>query len=229
MKYKKFIVYETTNLINGRYYVGVHKQTKKEFDGYLGSGKILGEAVKKYGAENFERVTLFEYDNQNDAFEKEAEIVNNNFLIKFRSYNIHLGGHGGSHPHSEETKLKMSISRKGKRLSQEHKNKIGKSNTGNVSWIEGKSHSVETKNKMSLAHTGKFFSDESRKKMSVAKSSSIRKPHSEASKKKMAESKLGYTHKILICPFCSKEGGSSGMKSWHFEYCKENPNRINRK
>jgi len=29
----------------------------------------------------------------------------------------------------------------------------------------------------------------------------------------------------VTCPHCQKEGSASGMKSWHFDYCKENPNR----
>jgi hypothetical protein len=29
----------------------------------------------------------------------------------------------------------------------------------------------------------------------------------------------------VTCPHCQKEGSASGMKSWHFDYCKQNPNR----
>lgn len=45
-------IYKTTNLINGKIYVG--KKTKSEFDpDYKGSGKVLKLAFKKYGWENF--------------------------------------------------------------------------------------------------------------------------------------------------------------------------------
>lgn len=40
-----FIVYETTNLVNGRKYRGAHKGNVN--DGYLGSGKILNQAIQK--------------------------------------------------------------------------------------------------------------------------------------------------------------------------------------
>ena len=61
---KKYIVYETTNLINGKYYIGVHRKNGKN---YLGSGKILIYAIKKYGRDNFMREILRKFDNKKDA------------------------------------------------------------------------------------------------------------------------------------------------------------------
>ena len=46
-----FILYETTNLINNKKYIGVHKTIDLN-DGYLGSGIYLRNAIKKYGKEN---------------------------------------------------------------------------------------------------------------------------------------------------------------------------------
>jgi hypothetical protein len=43
-----FIVYETTNKINGKIYVGCHKIDDVN-DDYLGSGKLLMEDIEKYG------------------------------------------------------------------------------------------------------------------------------------------------------------------------------------
>lgn len=45
-------VYKTTNLINGRIYIGQHKSNGLD-EQYIGSGKILGIALKKYGRRNF--------------------------------------------------------------------------------------------------------------------------------------------------------------------------------
>ena len=47
-----YLIYKTTNLLDGKYYVGCH-QTKNPNDGYLGSGKHLKRAIKKYGFDNF--------------------------------------------------------------------------------------------------------------------------------------------------------------------------------
>ena len=40
-------IYETTNLINGMKYIGLHTASKFEGTNYLGSGTKLIEAVKK--------------------------------------------------------------------------------------------------------------------------------------------------------------------------------------
>ena len=51
------IVYLTTNLINGKKYIGSHYSSN---DDYLGSGVLISKAIKKYGKSNFERVILWE-------------------------------------------------------------------------------------------------------------------------------------------------------------------------
>ena len=53
------IIYKTSNLINGRIYVGKDKHNNPK---YLGSGNILNQAINKYGIENFQKEIL-EYCN----------------------------------------------------------------------------------------------------------------------------------------------------------------------
>lgn len=88
-----FIVYKTTNLLNGRFYVGVHNGTSKN---YYGSGRLLKAAIKKYGKENFVRETLIDCGNDGEeAYSIEAMMVK---TVKEdpRSYNLEAGGLGNS-------------------------------------------------------------------------------------------------------------------------------------
>lgn len=102
----KYIVYKTTNLINGKIYIGVHRTNPDIFDGYIGCGmyskgnqknrKGFPEAVRKYGYSNFKRETLFEYpDSQQgmiQAYQKESEIVTLEFIKRSDNYNLTVGG-----------------------------------------------------------------------------------------------------------------------------------------
>lgn len=45
-----YFIYCTTNMVNGKIYVGKHKTTRLN-DGYIGSGKLLKHAINKYGRE----------------------------------------------------------------------------------------------------------------------------------------------------------------------------------
>ena len=89
-----YTVYKVTNKINGKFYIGTHK-TKNLNDGYMGSGKYLLRSIEKHGLENFEKEILFVYDNADEMFAKEAEIVNADFLAEENTYNLKIGGFGG--------------------------------------------------------------------------------------------------------------------------------------
>lgn len=52
-KQKHYLIYQITNLVNGKIYIGKHETTNIE-DGYFGSGNLIQAAIKKHGLENFE-------------------------------------------------------------------------------------------------------------------------------------------------------------------------------
>jgi hypothetical protein len=85
-----YIIYKITNKVNNKFYIGKH-QTKKLDDGYMGSGKLIKAAIKKYGSENFIKEILHIYDNEKDMNFKEKEMV----VISEDSYNLCDGGKGG--------------------------------------------------------------------------------------------------------------------------------------
>lgn len=89
-----YLIYKITNIINNKIYVGSHK-TKNKDDNYMGSGKYLNRAINKHGIENFTKEILFVFDNAKEMYDKEAEIVDDNFLAEKNTYNLKRGGFGG--------------------------------------------------------------------------------------------------------------------------------------
>lgn len=170
-----YYIYRITNNINGKTYIGQHKY-KKLNDYYMGSGKILKQAYKKYGKKNFTKEILYK-DIQYKATADSVEIY---AIAKERSigkaeYNIANGGNGPE-AISEETRKKLSEINKGKHLSEETKKKISENRKG----FEGH-HSEETKRKISEANKGHTAWNKG-KKMG---------PHSEEWKIKVSEANKG--------------------------------------
>lgn len=93
-KVKRNIVYKTTNTVDGKIYVGVHR-TYDITDDYLGSGSRLLEAVAKYGKDCFKREILREFDDIQDAYDYEKTIVDSSFVAREDTYNVRVGGNGG--------------------------------------------------------------------------------------------------------------------------------------
>jgi len=85
-----YTIYKITNTVNNKFYIGMHK-TKDLNDGYMGSGKLLKRAIKKYGINNFTKEILFVFDNEQDMINKEKELVE----VSEQSYNLCEGGKGG--------------------------------------------------------------------------------------------------------------------------------------
>jgi hypothetical protein len=85
--------YKITNNINGHFYYGVHS-TDDLNDGYMGSGKRLHRAYKKYGVEFFTKEILKFFETKEDAFAYESEIVTEDLVRDQNCYNLMCGGFG---------------------------------------------------------------------------------------------------------------------------------------
>lgn len=193
-------IYKTTNLVNNMIYVGMHLQhNTSAFDGYLGSGKWIKRAIKKYGRKNFIRETI-EFCTLDNKSEREIfwikELKSTNPLI---GYNLTVGGMGGdfsSGRHAtEEQKRKQSEAQSGekhwnygKHHSEESKRKNSETQKGTNIGISnpfyGKTHSEEAKLKMSKIHKGKIISNEHKRKLSQAHKGRVR---TEEEKRKIGE------------------------------------------
>ena len=160
---KQHIIYRITNLLNNRFYVGMH--TGYPDDGYLGSGKRIKAEIKKYSKENFKKDILEILPTRRDLERREAEIVNEELLANPLCLNLKNGGEGGGKFWNKEHHFKASSSggKKGGKISGRSNGlKVGKFITqkaierGNLFTLGmlGKNHSVETKRQMSIAGSG---------------------------------------------------------------------------
>ena len=209
-------IYLTTNLIDGKIYIGQHKSSIFSTT-YKGSGTLIREAFKKYGKENFKVELLEECENQEEMDDKERYYEKIYGLPNFTiGYNISHGGQDkmftGLH-HSENTKLLMSEKKKGIVFSEERCHKISENKKGikqseeasfkrsktlkekyaregRVSPHKGHPLSEESKLRMSLAHKGKEVSEATRLKMSQSHLGSKHKPHKPHNYPKNRKSKL---------------------------------------
>ena len=103
-------LYKTTNKINGKIYMGVHR-TDNLNDGYLGSGILLKRAIDKYGIENFSKDIIEFFDTYKDALNAEKKIVNEKFIERDDVYNCKEGGFGNCKWSSKQLK-RLSIAAK---------------------------------------------------------------------------------------------------------------------
>lgn len=87
-------IYLTTNLINGKQYIGRKTSTKFLSEKYLGSGKYLKAAVKKYGKENFKVELLKCCESLDDLVSSEMYFIKAYNAVESNAfYNQSYGGY----------------------------------------------------------------------------------------------------------------------------------------
>lgn len=127
-----FKVYKYTSP-SGKVYIGQTCQTllersKKDGSGYKKSTAFF-KAIKKYGFNNFNKEALKDNLTSEEANYWERYYIKiYNSMNKNYGYNCCEGGSCGLW--SDEIKIKISISHKGKKLTEEHKKNLAKSHVG---------------------------------------------------------------------------------------------------
>jgi len=172
-----------------------HKYIANNLEKFMKTSQYIHKAMAKYGTTNFNYEIIAQSKSQEDADLSEIELIkqydsrNHN-----KGYNFRIGGYvterseetrkkiseslKGKIPphtgkkHSEETKMKLSISAKmrkqippspkGRKLSEEHKKKLSDIKKGKP----GKKTSEEAKIKISESNKGKKHSKETKIKIS---------------------------------------------------------------
>jgi len=205
-----YYIYKITNLCNDKIYIGIHK-TQSLDDGYMGSGKLLKAAIKKYGKDNFKKEVLETFKNEKDMIAREQELVTAQFVLDENNYNIMPGGKFGSLERN-------GLSFKNKKHSLETIEKIRNA-------AVGKTHSSATRKKLSDNNFSKTDPEKqkehARQAGSYSKSDEHKLKISESMKKVHQEinPNLGKIRQKVKCPHCGKEGANNTMSRWHFNNC----------
>ncbi|RWZ87199.1 MAG: hypothetical protein EO766_11755 [Hydrotalea sp. AMD] len=196
-----YIIYKFTSP-SGKSYIGQTKHLSRRISGHKDPKSectALRNAIQKYGFESLTLEILANNLTLDEANTLEQQLILEHNTLAPNGYNLHIGGI--NFIRSEELKQKLSEHhpRKGKHLSEEHKQNISKSRSGNnrngisqspehiekrMSAIRGRKHSDETKCKIS-EHNGSRGKDPWNKGLKLP-------PQSEETKSKRAKSMKGY-------------------------------------
>lgn len=186
-------IYIIENKINDKKYVGSTINFKKRWGQHISAlnknkhnNSYLQKSWRKYGIKNF-TFTIIEEVKPNDLLEREQYYIDKHDVTN-RNYGYNLlptAGNNLGYRHTDESKLKMSNNRKGKKLSEETKKRMKIAATKKDKSIYLNPERIM---KLSKANTGKKLSEETKEKMSISQTG---RKHSNKTKKKMSESGKG--------------------------------------
>lgn len=223
-----YTIYKTTNLLNGKTYIGKHA-TNDPNDKYFGSGVAITRAISKYGVENFIKDILFIFDTEDEMNDKERELITQDMIDSQNTYNNSLGGQGGrivlypDHPLYYEVCRKISdakleksdfyrelaienhkhkkIGMYGKRQSDKQKAAVGKMARERIRTAEESILRVESFKK-TMSTEGYIHPNKGRKR-----------PDAAESLKKMPKK---------TCEYCMKTMNAGNYGRYHGQKCKHN-------
>ena len=180
-----YVIYLITNLINNKKYVGQTQQGREErrwqehFIYTVDDNKILHNAIRKYGPENFE-FKVIETDIPEELIdEREKYYIKyyNTFYLNKQGYNMTKGGQGiHGYVHTDETKYRIKESNltAWQRIKKEEPERYAQLCLNRSLAIKGKPKSAEHRAALSKVASqrtgeknpffGKHFSEESKEK-----------------------------------------------------------------
>lgn len=235
-------IYKTTNKINNKIYIGQKHSDTFLGNKYLGSGKRLKEAIRKYGKDSFVVELIECVDNASDMDEREIYWISfYHATDKNIGYNLSEGGNvnrtfvGENNPfygkhHSITTRQKIAEINKNKKPykhSEKHKEYMRNKMLGRkVTW--GNKLSENAKVNPNYGMRNKQVSEETKLLLSIRRKQYFaqdcnRQKMSEVTKnrwtdyeyrKKHCEAMKGKTRKITYkeCPICNKMIYSSNLQ-----------------
>lgn len=151
---KHHIIYKTTCLVTGRWYLGMHSTNDLD-DGYLGSGTHLQRSLKKHGKENHRYEILETLPSRSELRIREQEILTEEFISDPLCMNIRFSCSAGNDPgfwmKSDRAETIKKISASSKRMWEELKTNPAKlaeinakRNTSEI--VEKRAEAIKAKN-----------------------------------------------------------------------------------
>lgn len=189
-----YIIYLITNLINDKKYIGQTKQGREErrWQEHLvytvNDNKILHNAIRKHGAENFEFKVIETNISEELIDEREKYYIKyyNTFYLDGQGYNMTEGGQGiHGYVHTDETKFRIKESNltTWQRIKKEEPERYAQLCLNRSLAIKGKSKSAEHRAALSKVASqrtgeknsffGKHFSEESKELLRETKAQSL--------------------------------------------------------
>lgn len=196
-------VYKHTCIITGKSYIGQTKNLEKRTKEHIRPSSAchaFRNAIRKYGWNNFTTEILAENLSVQEANTLEEKPIDEHQTLAPQGYNLCKGGK--NHTHSEETKLKISLLKRGKPRSEFAKQQMRgprgpQPNMRKPKKISDEERAVRSERVRRL-RTGTKHSEETKERM--------QKPHG--------------IRPTIQCPKCQRWGADNLMKRWHFSNCK---------
>lgn len=113
-------VYKITNTTNGKFYIGKRKHKDPYNDGYMGSGKLIKLAIKKYGINSFIKEIIEVFETNEEAALLENRLVTIDLVNSGMCYNLHEGGHGGFAHINNDPDMRSKVSEASRKYNIEH-------------------------------------------------------------------------------------------------------------
>jgi group I intron endonuclease len=163
------VIYKTTNLINGKYYIGKQKVFTPS---YFGSGVALKHAIRKYGKKSFKKEILEECHSIEELKSKELGWLDKLNAIKDKNcYNLVRETSSNNHRSYNDPKYRKRLSESITKMlnTLESKARLKLQNGGKNNPMYGKQRTDDFKRKISKIHSNKIVSNETREKIRAAR------------------------------------------------------------
>ncbi|QQV89007.1 homing endonuclease [Providencia phage PSTRCR_121] len=209
-------------------------KTRKPLEGYKERHHIKPKCMG--GNDDVDNIVELTASEHYIAHQLLLKMYPNNHKLAYACHMMSSSLNGRNNKSYEWVRKRMAIANsivlKGKKRpprSKEWSNNISKAK-------KGKPQSEEANKKRSEALKGRVKSDEFKAKMSIVAKNRTKEhqeklniSHTGAKRSEEARAKMravSLRQELIQCPHCGKIGKPRGMKCWHFDRCKENPNGL---